>query len=160
MPERSAYLQRAGEIIDSLKADFGKIKTTRIKILRLSFATFESFNNSNVGNAYECIGKLDSALYFQKLAKINNKNLFLGPLTSLILNRTGSVYARMGNYEEALKNFYAALENANKVGDNLNPSKIKRRISETYMSLGQFDSSLLYARIALAGCSKIFPEIE
>ena len=145
-----SYLQRGREIIDSLKSDIkngqGLVNKNYNKE---SLGIFECFNATNTGYAYEGFGLLDSALYFQKLAEKKYEGLENGNLKSLMLTRLGSVYARMKKYDEALRCFHASLQNAYMISDKVNPSKIKCRISETYMALGQYDSSLLYAKMAL-----------
>src|SRR4030095_574429 len=52
---------------------------------------------SNIGYAYEKLGKPDSALFFQQRAQILSHNLPPGPETALILTRLGVIQADLGN---------------------------------------------------------------
>ncbi len=138
------YFQRADYIIDSLQ-ESGNI---RVQDTIINLKVFGSFNASNKGSAYESIGMLDSAIYCQEYARSHFKEAYNGPLKSLILTRIGNVFNKLGKYDVALQYYYTSLENAYLVGELVNPTRIKNRISATYLSIGKYDSSIFYARSA------------
>src|SRR5882724_6599195 len=103
---------------------------------------------SNLGDAYEKINRLDSALFFQRQAYSNVKPLPRGPLQSLILMRLGILQSRLGNDIAALRHYLAALENAYFTGDQLNRGRVEYCIAEVYYKVRRPDSSLKYARLS------------
>jgi len=114
-----------------------------------------AFNLSNIGNVYEGLNMMDSALFFLKQAygmaiEINQENL-----QSLALRRMGKVYARLGQNDLALQHYYQALQNSFAIGDRVNPSIIQLGIAEIFQSLKNEDSTMFYARIAFSNAQKV-----
>jgi len=103
-----------------------------------------SFRLSNIGHAYEKLGKPDSALFFQQQAEILSHDLSIGPLSAYILTRLGVVEADLGNQAQALSHY----RNAIYIGDLLNLGSAQYRIAELFYTLHQPDSSLHYAHLA------------
>ncbi len=104
----------------------------------------KGFRLSNIGHAYEKLGKRDSALFFQQQAQILSHDLPPGPESALILTRLGVVEADLGNQAQALSNYRDAIY----IGDLLNLGIAQYRIAELFYTLKQPDSSLHYARLA------------
>ena len=111
---------------------------------------FNCFTTTNIGNAYEGMNMLDSALFFQELAQQKYEGLQYGNLKCLIQTRMGKVYAGLGKWTDALQYYRKSLLNAYLIGDKVNPSKNHLGISDCFLSLHQPDSSLYYARMAFA----------
>ena len=113
-------------------------------------ATSRAFNLSNLGSSYVGLGLLDSALFFLEKAstqaqKVNHPNLIV-----LTQRRLISVNLAKGDFDEALRIYRSAIERARKANDGVNPSALNLLVAELYLKLQQRDSSLYYARLALA----------
>ena len=102
------------------------------------------YRMSNIGHAYEKLGKPDSALVFQQQAQILSQNLPPGPESALILTRLGVIQADLGNQAQALSYYRDAVQ----IGDVLNLGSAQYRLAELFYTLHQPDSSLHYARLA------------
>jgi len=103
---------------------------------------------TNIGNTYERMNRLDSALYFEKQAYTILKDLPRNTLLSLVITNLGTIEARLGNNSVALGYYRDALENSYITGDLLNRGRVQYRIAELYNQLHQPDSSLFYARLS------------
>jgi signal transduction histidine kinase len=101
---------------------------------------------SNIGNSYEKLNILDSALLFQQLAWIESKSAPVRNVQALILTRLGNVFSRRGNYNQALKHYHHAQQVALKIKDNVNLSKVQFKLSDLFFSKNIFDSAFYYAR--------------
>src|SRR6266498_870667 len=107
---------------------------------------FPPFGLSNIGEAYEKMNMLDSALYFQKQAL--SYPIKLGySLRALILIRLGIIQRQLKNYKDALHYYQDALRTSYLSQDLLNRSRSQYQIAEIY-SLQNIDSSLYYAQKA------------
>ncbi len=126
----------------------------------ITFLVRACFNVSNIGNAYEGINMLDSALQYQQLAQKRVATLKQGNLKSLILTRLGIIYAKLGKYDEALQYYRDALNNAYQIGDKVNPSKIQHRMAEAYYVLREFDSSLHFSRRAFLAAEESSQKLQ
>ena len=103
---------------------------------------------SSIGDAYENMNQLDSALLYQRQAYAMLKDLPRGTLHSLISTRFGFLQSRLGNNSEALRLYQDAMRNAFRIGDMLNQCRIQFRMAEFYHQQHQPDSSLRYAHLA------------
>ncbi|MBZ5858347.1 tetratricopeptide repeat-containing sensor histidine kinase [Flavihumibacter profundi] len=126
----------------------------------ISEPIMNTFTLSNIGNAYEGMNMLDSALFFQQLAQTKSLEFTHGNLKILILSRLGIVFARLGKYEQALRYYHEALQNAYNINDIVNPSKIQERIAETFLVINQKDSSLFYARLAFVNGQQVSQKLQ
>jgi two-component system NtrC family sensor kinase len=121
------------------------------KISLTSLHGMKSFRLSNIGHAYEKIGKKDSAVFFQHQAQIFSQDSS-GPERALILTRLGVVEADLGNQAQAFSHYREAI----KIGDVLNVGIAQYRVAELFYRLNQPDSSLHYARLAYISNQKSF----
>src|SRR5215203_6111401 len=96
---------------------------------------------TNIGNTYERMNRLDSALYFEKQAYAMLKDRPRSTLASLIMTSLGNIEARLGNNNVAFDYYRDALENSRITGDLLNRGRVQYRIAELYNQLHQPDSS-------------------
>ncbi len=122
-----------------------------------------SFNLSNIGNAYEGLKMMDSALIFQKKAEEKSAQLKmteLGNLKILIATRLGIVHTDLNHRDLALNYFQYALKNSQLINDKVNPSRIQYQIAEIYHSIHKNDSSLYYAHSAYLSGNQIFQKLE
>src|SRR6266542_3138869 len=112
-----------------------------------------AFGLSYIGNAYEKMNMLDSALYFQKQALVSPLKVSL-LLRTLILIRLGVIQSRLKNYSEALRYYHEALQTTYLFGNLLNRSRAQYQIAEIYSLQDNTDSGLYYARLAFVNAQK------
>ena len=103
---------------------------------------------SNIGNSYEKLDMLDSALYFQKQAWEVSTKAPSENVKVLIQTRLGIVYARLKDYTQALQNFHPALDRVTRINDKVNLGKVQHRLAELFEALNNNDSSFYYARLS------------
>jgi len=123
-----------------------------------------AFRLSNIGNAYEKLSMLDSALYFQKQALASTtlpsiELLGSNTVRALILTRIGIIQERLGHSIEALGYYQKALQTAYASGDLLNRARSLYQMAEVYEVLKQPDSSLHYAQLAFIDAQKVTQKI-
>jgi two-component system, NtrC family, sensor kinase len=129
------------------------------KIYENIYPSFISFRLTNIGDAYEKMNILDSALYFQRQA-LASSMLHLSysnsqPLRALILTRLGIVQNDLGNTSKALSYYQEALQTANASNDLLNRARSQYEIAEVYHILNQSDSGLHYAQLAFKDAQRV-----
>jgi signal transduction histidine kinase len=132
------YLYQAKEINDKFSLKVAKLMT--------------GFRLSNIGHAYEKLGKPDSALFFQQQAQILSHDSPPGPESALILTRLGVIQADLGNHVQALSHYREAIQ----IGDVLNLGSAQYRLAELFYTLNQPDSSMHFARLAFISNQKSF----
>jgi len=115
-----------------------------------TFTGMKGFRLSNIGHAYEKLGKTDSALFFQKQAQLVSQDSAPGPERALILTRLGVIEADLGNHEQALSHYREAMQ----IGDLLNLGIAQYRLAELFYRLNQPDSSLYYAHLSFTSNHK------
>ena len=117
---------------------------------KLSLPILSSFGSTNIGQAYEHLNILDSALFFhekayQVLTSINSADMTRSPLRSLILRLLGNVQYHLGNYDKALSYYREVISN----NDLLNISSSQFQIAEYFFKIkNNPDSSLYYALLS------------
>ena len=104
----------------------------------------------NIGNDYEKINKLDSALFYQgkaqALAVHNNDKENIGN----ILTNLGNIYHKLDHKELALSHYRSALPYLQLSDDKQMLSEANYGIALIYSSFNQADSAIAFSRIALA----------
>ena len=112
---------------------------------------FPSFVLSNIGEAYEKLNMVDSALYFQKLA-------LTYPMDSgghaLILVRIGIIQSRSQQYNEALNTFQQVLNISDISNDLLNRSAAQYQKAEIFTLQYNADSAIHYACLAFKNAER------
>jgi signal transduction histidine kinase len=106
---------------------------------------------TNIGNCYEQLNVLDSALMMQNQAAAifaQHPRPRIGAI-ALALRNMGAVQARLGRYPEALDYYRRALRETSFTNDFRNRAMAEYRMAGLYSTLHQPDSSLYYARRAL-----------
>jgi tetratricopeptide (TPR) repeat protein len=114
---------------------------------------------TSIGNAYENMGMLDSALYFQQKA-LASRTGELGhsptPFAKAVtLTRLGNIQKRLGNNTEALNYYQRALEITYTSGDVVNRARAQYQVAELYDNENNPDSSLLSA-VVIASLPAVF----
>jgi len=119
---------------------------------------YAGFRLSNIGDAYQKLGMLDSALYFQHKALATPwTGLSYLPsqgLRALILERLGDIKYSQNDLHRALLYDHQALITANRANDLLNKARSKFQLAQVYYTLNRVDSSLHYARGAFRDTQK------
>jgi len=135
------------QIMDSILA---KGKTTQPYLDRNipDISIMSSFNDSNIGNTYEGMNMIDSALYYQNLALQKAATIDHGHLKALVSTRMGIVKSRLGKYSETFQYCQDALNAAYQSNDKVNPPIVYYTMATAYFDLNKFDSSLVNARKA------------
>jgi signal transduction histidine kinase len=110
---------------------------------------------SSIGDAYENMDQLDSALLFHRQAYALLKGLPRGTLHSLISTRFGMLQVRLGNNSGALRLYQNAIRKAVLIGDMLNQGRAQFQIAELYYQLHQPDSSSRYAHLAFVTSQRV-----
>ncbi|MEJ7828604.1 MAG: tetratricopeptide repeat protein, partial [Segetibacter sp.] len=113
---------------------------------------------TNIGNAYENMGMLDSALYFQQKAlasRTGELGHFPTPFARAVtLTRLGIIEKRLGNNTEALNYYQRALSTTYTSGDVVNRARAQYQVAELYDNANNPDSSLHYAQLTFANAQK------
>jgi two-component system, sensor histidine kinase PdtaS len=111
--------------------------------------------NYNIANAYLNMGKLDSALYFQKIVlKIENKmegENYKGASNKAI----GDILFRKGDFKGAKTNYLLALKLLKKTQNTYYIALSQFALADTYRKLGRLDSSMYYSRAGIANYRSI-----
>ena len=104
----------------------------------------------SLGNLYNIQDQAHLAIHYYQLAlPIFEKHDWRESLTILYYN-IGELYAQMGNYGEAERNYLKAIEKAGASGDSLMMTLPKKGLAGVYFNTGQHDKALLTADDALA----------
>jgi len=107
------------------------------------------------GNACQNKGDFKRSIRYYEDALIIANSLLDGKLVPGILNNIGLVYYNLGNYGEALQNFYKAIKGAEKV-NNLNvKASVLNNISLIYVEQGKLEEAIANYREALVIYSSI-----
>jgi two-component system NtrC family sensor kinase len=99
---------------------------------------------ANTGISYDLLNIPDSALYYLKLAAIQNIEVRHPQLNSLIPRSVGNIYMHQGKLDSALQFYFAALQNSRSTNESINLGGIQQKIAEVYEKLNLNDSSLYY----------------
>lgn len=122
-------------------------------------AAYAGFRLSNIGDAYQQLGMLDSALFFQQQAlRMPSSGLSYIPsqgLKALILERLALIKQLRHDLQGALVYNHQALIVASQVDDLLNKTRSKYQLAEVYTALGKADSGVHYARAAFQDAQKV-----
>ena len=104
----------------------------------------------SLGNLYNIQDQAHLAIHYYQLAlPIFEKHDWRESQTILYYN-IGELYAQMGNYGEAERNYLKAIEKAGASGDSLMTTLPKKGLAGVYFNTGQHDKALLTADDALA----------
>ncbi len=119
---------------------------------------FSAVGLSNIGNAYEKMGKLDSALYYQQQALASRAGELGGApdefLRANILTRLGIIQNRLGKTNTALQYYQQALQTTYTSGDVFNRARPQYEIAELYDNTNNLDSSFHYAQLSFENAQK------
>ncbi|GAB3860166.1 hypothetical protein GCM10028822_37880 [Hymenobacter terrigena] len=112
---------------------------------------------TNLGNCYEKLNQLDSALALQQRAEMllaRNLRPRLS-VVALALRNMGMVQARLGHYPEAFAYYRRALRETQTTNDLRNRAMAHYQMALLFEQLHQADSSLLHARAALRNAQAV-----
>jgi len=116
------------------------------------FKPLRAFMLSNIGDAYEKLNILDSALDYQLRAKAASDSMkaLMSPLGAEIYVSLAKIYAKRGNFDLARNYLYDAAY----VNDYLNLAPSQYLLANLYYEHGEIDSSLFYARLGFVNAQK------
>jgi len=107
-----------------------------------------NFLLSNIGNAYEKLSMLDSALHYQQLAFRSPGIKSVAPLKSLILARLGAVHTRLKNYDTALYYYHQSFQHSAGIDANAGLARAQNNLAALHYTLNNRDSAFYYAKKA------------
>jgi two-component system, NtrC family, sensor kinase len=136
-PQALTYLYHAKKILSRLSAKLGIFSTL-----------------SAMGETYEKMNKLDSALFYQEQAYAFGTSNGLNVISAL--RRLGSVYAAMGDYQKALTYYYKVLGDPFYQNSVNAKAIVPYKIAEAHFQLKQLDSSIPYAKLAFVNSQSLF----
>lgn len=110
---------------------------------------------SNIGDTYEKMNRLDSALLFQQQAYALKQQLPLRSAGTLILIRLGLTLARLGNDSQALHFYQDALRETSLTGDSRIRVEAQYQLANLYYKLNQPDSSFWYVQQAYVNGKRV-----
>lgn len=145
-------IARSYESLFNCYRDMGDYKQALISILKTkrirdSLGTADWGTYMNVGNAYERLDQLDSALFYSQrayeLAITNKVN------HSWISHNLGNVYTKLHQYELALVHYRLSLQTALKKNVYKDAIDDNNGIANIFTTRGQNDSVIFYSKEAL-----------
>ena len=107
-----------------------------------------NFLLSNLGNAYEKLSMLDSALHYQQLAYHSPGIRSVAPLKSLILGRLGVVHTRLKNYDTALYYYHQSFQHSAGIDASAGLANAQNNLAALFYTLNNRDSAFYYAKKA------------
>ena len=107
-----------------------------------------NFLLSNIGNAYEKLSMLDSALHYQQLAYHSPGIGSVAPLKSLILGRLGVVHTRLKNYDTALYYYHQSFQYSAGIDASAGLANAQNNLAALFYTLNNRDSAFYYAKKA------------
>ena len=107
-----------------------------------------NFLLSNIGNAYEKLGMLDSALHYQQLAYRSPGIRSVAPLKTLILGRLGVVHTRLKNYDTALYYYHQSFQHSAGIDGSAGLPNAQNNLAALFYTLNNRDSAFYYAKKA------------
>ncbi|MFN8354740.1 MAG: histidine kinase dimerization/phosphoacceptor domain -containing protein [Spirosomataceae bacterium] len=108
----------------------------------------------NIGEVYETLNVLDSAMYFGKIIDSNCRKLNIPVEVSYANAVMGRVENKRKNYPQALHYLKTAISFSNKVGNPFLESEQSVDLAAVFYSMNQSDSAIHYAEKALHGGQK------
>ena len=105
----------------------------------------------NIGEVYETLNVLDSAMYFSKIIDVNCRKLNIPVEVSYANAIMGRVENKRKNYPQALKYLKIAINFSNKAGNPFLESEQSVDLAGVYHAMNQPDSAIFYAEKALNG---------
>ncbi|MBN1414121.1 MAG: tetratricopeptide repeat-containing sensor histidine kinase [Bacteroidales bacterium] len=136
-------------------AFFNKAITINIEKKRVSDV---ARNYINLGSVFVGIDSIDKGLSYYLISLMIIDSLDLESEKRDLLIQLGDGYFKLGKYEESLKNYYQAMELAEKNGDLFMLANAKSRIGITYFRLNNMPAATKYSKesIMLTGDLKTF----
>jgi signal transduction histidine kinase len=107
-----------------------------------------SLNYMNQGTNYIRVDSTEKGLSYYLVSLMIVDSLKLQDEKMTLMNRIGYTYARLGQYENALKHFYTVLEMIGTGTDDLTRASVMVNIARGYYSLKNYPAALKYANLA------------
>lgn len=107
----------------------------------------------NIGEVYEKLNKLDSAMYFGKIVDVNCRRLNIPIEVSYANAIMGRAEKKRQNFPQALTYLKIATDFSNKFGNAFLESEQSIDLAEVFFKMNQADSAIHYAEHALRGGS-------
>ncbi|MBA4851901.1 sensor histidine kinase [Emticicia sp. BO119] len=108
----------------------------------------------NIGEVYENLNVLDSAMYYARIVDINCRKLNVPLEVSYANAIMGRVEKKRKNYNPALQYLKTAINFSNKVGNSFLESEQSADLAGVFYAINEPDSAIFYAERALNGGRK------
>lgn len=108
----------------------------------------------NIGEVYENLNILDSAMYYARIVDINCRKLNVLLEVSYANAIMGRVEKKRKNYAPALQYLKTAMSFSNKVGNSFLESEQSADLAGVFYAINEPDSAIFYAERALNGSKK------
>ncbi len=105
-----------------------------------------AINYMNMGMAYLNVDSIDKGLSYFTVSYMIADSLGMEEEKVILLNNIGYGFARLGQHEDALKNFYKVLELMSGKPDDLTRSEAMVNIARGYYKMKKYPEALKYAR--------------
>jgi len=153
--DRLSMLSSAHHLYALLEANIGDIDQELFHY-KEEIRIAETINNSfrimvaymNLGNAYQRIGKLDTALHYGLKADSMANASDILYYNGWNLGNIGDVYFKRRDYELAKKYYYGAFDLSKKNGNEGALLSVTNKLLRLYLSVNNADSSLYFAKQA------------
>ena len=149
-PEVARSYRRTGMLYSDLK-DFSKARDFDVQALIIDKANPKSISSTLVdymvlADVYQSLNKLDSSLYFSKLA-LEGRTVIEALIHTVFLT-VGDMYVRKNMTDSALFFYQEARKHALKYSDFHDVAEASNKIAAIYKGIPQRDSALRYALMA------------
>ena len=105
----------------------------------------------NIGEVYENLNVLDSAMYYARIVDVNCRRLNVPLEVSYANAIMGRVEKKRKNYNPALQYLKTAINFSNKVGNSFLESEQSADLAGVFYAINEPDSAIFYAERALNG---------
>ena len=102
-----------------------------------------------MGSALVSMDSIDKGLSYYLVSFMIIDSLGMEPEKNDLLIQIGDGYLRLGKYEESLKNYYQAMELAEKKGNLFLLAQAKSRIGIAYFRMNNLPAAMKYSRESL-----------
>jgi two-component system, NtrC family, sensor kinase len=103
-----------------------------------------------LARAYTNFNRLDSALKYVELTKEGYITLYGSLNQATIPYNFGTIYSKMGKYEDAVKSYHSGINMATTVYAARDLTECLMGLAKTYKQIGELDSSIYYANKVMA----------
>jgi signal transduction histidine kinase len=125
---------------------YNKAITTNLKLNQISDV---ARNYTSLGSVFVDMDSIDKGLSYYLVSFMIIDSLGMEPEKNELMIQLGDGYFSLGKYEESLKNYYQAMELAEKKGNLFLLAQAKSRIGITYFRMNNLPAAMKYSKQSL-----------